>query len=163
MRVAPTHLSVATSVVLLTLAAMPQVAAAQVRASEKASLSQTISGTEIEIEYSRPSMRGRDDLFGGQIFWGEVWTPGADNATTLRVSKAVTLNGVELPAGKYSLWIEVLESDPWKLVVHEDTVRWHSNHPLVEEALISVPIEHGESSHFVESLTFPAETLVARD
>lgn len=143
----------------LTLAALTQPATAQVQASEKASLSQSIAGTEIEIEYSRPSIRGRGELFGGQIYWGEVWTPGANLATTLRVSKPIELNGVELPAGKYTLWIEVLESEPWNLVVHEDTVRGHGNHPLVEEGLIAVPIEHSESPRFIETLSFDIQDI----
>lgn len=132
---------------------------AQVRASERGTVTQTISGTEIEIDYSRPSLRERGDLFGGQIFWGEVWTPGANLATTLRVSKAVTLNGVELPAGKYSLWIEVLESEPWTLVVHEDTLRSHGNHPLVEEGLIAVQVERSESPRFIETLSFDIQDI----
>jgi hypothetical protein len=159
MRIAVDHLAAITGVFLLTLASTPQASTAQVNASEKGSITQIISGTEIEIEYSRPSIRGRGDLFGGQIFWGQVWTPGANQATTLRVSNAVTLNGVELPAGKYSLWIEVLASDPWTLVVHEDTLRTHGNHPLVEEGLITVAVEHSHSPRFIETLSFDIQVV----
>ena len=63
--------------------ALPARAPAQVRASEAASVSQTVDGTKITIEYSRPRGRARDSLFGKVVPWGEVWTAGANLATTL--------------------------------------------------------------------------------
>jgi hypothetical protein len=65
---------------------LPEVAGAQILASEAATVSQTIDGPALTIDYSRPSLRGRDvhvDLFGDQIPWGQAWTPGANTATTI--------------------------------------------------------------------------------
>ena len=42
-------------------------AVAQVKASEPASVSQTVDGTTITVVYSRPQARGRDSLFGGEV------------------------------------------------------------------------------------------------
>ncbi len=78
-------------------------AQAQVRTSERATVSQTIDGTVIEIDYARPRLRGRTS-FGGVVHWGEMWTPGANWATTLRVSRDVRLDGHLVPAGEYSVW-----------------------------------------------------------
>jgi len=128
-------------------------------ASEKAAFRQAISGTEIELEYYRPSVRGRSPIFGGIVTWEEVWTPGANYVTTLRVSKEISLNGVAIPAGKYGLWIQVLEHEPWTLVVHSDTVRGHGNHPPLDDALYRIPLEPGESPDFVETLTFTLDKL----
>ena len=72
----------------------------QVKASEPATVSQTIDGTEIALAYSRPRARGRDSLFGKVVTWQEVWTPGANWATTLEVSRNVRVNGHQLPLGK---------------------------------------------------------------
>ena len=72
-------------------------------ASELADFTQVVSGTEIEIVWSRPSLRGREVIFGRQIPWGEVWTPGANRATTIRFSKDVVLSGTPVPAGRYSV------------------------------------------------------------
>ena len=79
------------------LAALPTGAAGQVRASELGTVSQIIDGTRIAIEYSRPRARGRNDLFGGEIKWQEVWTPGANFATTLEVSRDVRIDGHPVP------------------------------------------------------------------
>ncbi|HEX9484759.1 MAG TPA: DUF2911 domain-containing protein, partial [Gemmatimonadaceae bacterium] len=66
---------------------------AQIRASEPATFTQTIDGTKITMQYSRPRARGRETLFGSSdvVRWNEVWTPGANYATTLEVSKPVKL------------------------------------------------------------------------
>lgn len=52
----------------LALAGAPSMTAAQMLASEPATVTQTIDGTVISIEYSRPSLRGRPELWGNQIF-----------------------------------------------------------------------------------------------
>src|ERR1043166_8508411 len=84
---------------------LPAHARAQVRASEAASVSQTVDGTKLTIEYSRPRGRARDSLFGKVVPWGLTWTPGANFATTLEVSKDVRINGHPLAKGKYSVWM----------------------------------------------------------
>ena len=82
----------------LTLWTLPDTRSAQA-ASELAQFTQIISGTEIEVEFSRPSLRGREVIFGRQIPWGEVWTPGANRATTIRFSKDVVVSGQAVAAG----------------------------------------------------------------
>jgi len=78
---------------------------AQIAASEFSTISQSVDGTVISIEYSRPSRRGRDTLFGGVMAYGQVITPGANMATTIEFSNNVKIDGNAIPAGKYSVWI----------------------------------------------------------
>ena len=76
--------------VLMGIAALPCLvspAQSQIRASERGSITQTIDGTTITVDYARPRTRGRAAVFGGEVHWKEVWTPGANMATTLEVSK----------------------------------------------------------------------------
>ena len=75
----------------------------QVQASQSGSVSQTIANTELTITYDRPVARGRA-LFGGIVPYGEIWNPGANDATAITLSRAVTINGHRLDAGKYSIW-----------------------------------------------------------
>lgn len=133
----------------------------QIVGSERGTLTQIISGTQIEIDYARPSVRGRQNLFGGQIPWGEVWTPGANEATTFRFSKDVTLNGREVPAGKYSIWMQVLEDEPWVLLLHSDTTLYHTQHPTLDEGLLTMPVEPQTLSDFVETLTWDVDAVRA--
>lgn len=46
------------------------VAEAQIALSPRGSVSQTIDGTTIMIDYARPAVRGRAQMFGGPIWWG---------------------------------------------------------------------------------------------
>src|SRR5258705_10053514 len=84
-------------------------ATAQIRASERGSLSQTVDGTIITVNYGRAQARGRDSLFGKVVTRDEIWTPGANASTTFDVSRDVTVGGKPLPAGEYSMW---MSSDP---------------------------------------------------
>lgn len=142
----------------LTLLVLPQDGSAQA-ASEAATFTQVVSGTEIEIEWSRPSLRGREVIFGRQIPWGEVWTPGANMATTIRFSKDVVLSGTPVPAGLYSVWLRVLESEPWRLALHADTALPHSAHPPIEEAVLHVGVERGRTEDLQESLEWDIDRI----
>lgn len=102
---------------------------AQVRASEPARIAQTIDGTELTLEYSRPRVRGRDSLFGKVVKWEEVWTPGANWATTLEVSKDIRLDGHPVAKGKYSVWLAVHPAGPWTMVLDPRHRRFHTQHP----------------------------------
>ena len=109
-------------------AASPASADAQVKASEHASVAQTIDGTTISVTYHRPSLRGRDELWGGQIHWGETWTPGANWATILEADKDITLEGHDVPAGRWSVWMVVEEGD-WEVVLEPTDSLWHTQPP----------------------------------
>lgn len=144
---------------LALLASAPASAYAQVVASEAASLTQTISGTDFEIVYSRPSLRGRPQIFGGIQPVGETWTGGANDATELRLSKDVVMGGVEIPAGAYSVWLEVVEGDDWRMMLHEDTAMFHAPHPPIDETQIVLPVSRQQGDDVVESLVWSFEEL----
>jgi hypothetical protein len=98
--------------------------AAQAKLSEHAVVAQTVAGTTITVEYSRPQARGRDSLFGKVVTWGTHWTPGADWATTIETDRDVRVNGAVLPKGKYSMWA-IVEPEEWTL---EFRRTWHKFH-----------------------------------
>jgi hypothetical protein len=104
-------------------------AAAQIRASELASISQTIDGTVITLEYSRPRVRGRAAVFGDEVKWQEVWTPGANYATTLEISRDVEINQRKVAKGKYSVWMVVRQDKPWTFVLDPRARLFHVAHP----------------------------------
>jgi len=130
---------------------------AQVRASEAASISQTVDGTKLTIEYFRPRGRARDSLFGKVVPWGEVWTPGANLATTLEVGKDVRINGHPLAKGKYSVWMVVRPESVWTVVLDPRAQRFHTERPDSAAGQIRFPVHRAERP-FAEVLTwtFPA-------
>jgi hypothetical protein len=131
---------------------------AQIRASERSMIAQTVDGTTITVDYSRPRARGRADLFGGIVHWGEVWTPGANWATTFEFSNDVTLNEHDVAAGKYSVWLEVMETGPWTMILDPQPRRFHLGRPAPSDDQVRFPVEPMTTDDFVEVLTweFPA-------
>jgi hypothetical protein len=117
------------------LAALPAAGRAQVRASELGTVSQTVDGTTLTVEFSRPRARGRSPVYGKMIPWGEVWTPGANWATTLDVSKDVTVNGHALAKGKYSVWMEVQPTE-WTVILDPKARQFHTAHPKPDSAQV---------------------------
>jgi hypothetical protein len=115
---------------LLALVILPLPLSAQVRASEVGSMTQMIDGTKLSMEYSRPRLRGRDTLFSKyDMRWGDTWTPGANWATTLELSKPVKLNGRPVPKGKYSVWMVLRRDADWTIVLDPKTHIYHLSPP----------------------------------
>ncbi len=133
----------------LALAAAP--VSAQIRASERATISQTVDGTVISLDYARPQVRGRSEVFGGIVPWGKQWTPGANWATTLTVSSDVTINGQPLAAGGYSLWF-IVEQDQWTMVLDPTTKLFHLSPPAEssEQLRLGVTPESGPYTEILE-------------
>ena len=130
----------------------PALAAAQPAASEAATVSQTVDGTKITVAYSRPVARGRTGLFGRTVKFGHTWTPGANMATTLAVTKDVTIERVAVPKGKYSVWMVVAEG-PWELVLDRDTTLFHTQPPRRRAGQVRIPLAR-EKRPFLEVLTW---------
>lgn len=143
------------------LLSMPVPSQAQIRASELGTTSQVIDGTKLTITYSRPRSRGRATLFGtSAAHWGEVWTPGANWATTLEVSKAVTINGRDIPAGKYSVWMILKEKGDWTTVLDPEFRRFHMEPPDSAARQIRFPVKIDQAP-FVDVLTWSVPELTA--
>jgi Protein of unknown function (DUF2911) len=122
------------------------------KASEAASVSQTVDGAKLTVEYSRPRARGRTGIFGTTVKWGRTWTPGANNSTTLAVTKDVVIEGVAVPKGKYSVWIKVVEG-PWEVLLDRDTTRWHTQPPKAADSVLRIPVKR-ETRPFLDVLTW---------
>lgn len=142
---------------LTLLLLVPSVLTAQMRASERGSVSQTIDGTVITIDYSRPQVRGRDSLFGGVEKWGAVWTPGANFATTLEIERPIKLDGHPVAPGKYSLWL-VIQPEEWTMVIDPRHRLYHLPYPKPTPEQIRYQVKPG-TGPFNEMLTFTFENV----
>ena len=92
------------------------------QSSPKAKIMQTVGLTDVEINYSRPSARGRA-VFGNLVPFGKVWRTGANENTTISFSDDVVIDGKTLKKGKYSLYtIPKIES--WEVIFYKTTDNW---------------------------------------
>src|SRR6478672_1228667 len=71
--------------------------------SPKAVLSQVVGLTDVTVEYSRPSAKGRV-IFGDLVPFGKLWRTGANANTTVSFSDDVVINGITLKKGKYAIY-----------------------------------------------------------
>jgi hypothetical protein len=94
------------------------------QASPAASVKQRIGLTDVEVEYSRPSVKARK-IFGGLVPYGEVWRTGANTATKLTFSADVKLEGTPVPAGSYALYTIPGENE-WVVILSKVTGQWGS-------------------------------------
>ena len=91
-------------------------------ASPRDSVTATIGGATIEINYGRPYMKGRL-VVGGLIPYDQVWRTGANEATSLVTSKMLMIGNLMVPAGKYTIYTLASKSG-WKLIINKQTGQW---------------------------------------
>jgi hypothetical protein len=125
------------------------------RRSPRGTVTQTLDGTEISIRYYRPVLRGRTP-FPGVVPWGRTWTPGADSATRIETTGALEIEGKELPAGRYSLWVIPAENDAWTVIFNRTANAFHLSYDESQDAL-RVQAKATTASQPVETLqlSFP--------
>jgi tetratricopeptide (TPR) repeat protein len=90
--------------------------------SPKSSLSQVVGLTQVNVEYSRPSSRGRN-VFGDLVPFGKVWRTGANASTLITFGDDITIDGKNLKKGKYALYT-LPKADSWEVIFYTDTDNW---------------------------------------
>lgn len=85
-------------------------------------IEQKVGLTDVTLEYSRPSMRGRE-VFGNLVPFSKLWRTGANKNTTITFSNNVTIGGKEVKAGSYAVFTKPGESS-WEIIFYADTNNW---------------------------------------
>ncbi len=83
----------------------------------------TLKQKRITVDYSRPSLKGRKAVGGQLVPYGQVWRTGANEATALTTEADLNVGGVNVPAGKYTLYTLPSEGT-WKLIISKQTGQW---------------------------------------
>ncbi len=82
-------------------------------------IKQTFALSSIELNYSRPSVKGRK-VFGDLVPFNAVWRTGANSATTLTFGDTVSINGTKLSPGTYGL-LSIPNEKSWTLIISKQT------------------------------------------
>jgi DUF2911 family protein len=133
--------------------------AQQPPASPAETASATIGGKSISIAYSAPKVKGRaGQLFGpgGRISKDPhypVWRAGANAATTLKTDGNLKIGSLSVPAGTYTLFVDISDPDHWKLIVNKQTGEWGLRYDKSQD-LGSTPMTMSAPPSMVESLTY---------
>jgi len=88
-------------------------------------VTQKIGFSEMRIEYSRPSVRGRV-IFGDLVPYGKVWRTGANSSTKIYFQEPITINDThKLTAGIYSIYT-IPGKDSWTIIFSQDPWLWRA-------------------------------------
>jgi hypothetical protein len=79
---------------------------------------QAFALSDITVEYSRPSARGRV-VFGDVVPFGKVWRTGANNATKITFGEDVKVEGMDVKAGTYAIYT-IPNKDSWEIMLYKD-------------------------------------------
>ncbi len=115
-------------VFLVVLLAVADVAQAQ-PASPRGDAATQIGETWITVNYGRPILRGRTNIFGAGDSYGQtvnanapVWRAGANQSTRLKTTADLQFGDHTLPAGEYSVFVDLKEND-WTLIFSNHTAK----------------------------------------
>ncbi|WP_445719383.1 DUF2911 domain-containing protein [Flavobacterium sp.] len=112
-------------IVMLALVVANFVVEAQVKtpqSSPSAKVEQVVGLTTVQVEYSRPSAKGRT-VYGDLVPFGKMWRTGANANTTISFTEDVKVGGKDLKKGKYALYTTP-KADSWDVIFYTDTNNW---------------------------------------
>lgn len=107
-------------VLSIAVSANAQIKTPQASTSQK--ITQTIGLTDVTLEYSRPSMKGRV-IFGGLVPYDKMWRTGANANTKITFSENVTIGGSEVKAGTYAIYTKP-SAQSWEIYFYSDSSNW---------------------------------------
>lgn len=107
-------------IIALTVNLNAQIKTPQASTSQK--IEQTVGLTNVTLEYSRPSMKGRS-IFGGLVPFDKLWRTGANANTKITFSDMVTIGGKELKAGTYAIYTKP-SVESWEVYFYKDATNW---------------------------------------
>lgn len=119
------------AIVVAALCSAPVATLAQtIPFSQRAVVGQTVGFTEITAQYGRPVARGRK-LFGDSalIPSGTIWHPGADSATRVSFNHDVVIEGHQVKAGEYTIWLLPRTGTPWTVILSRAAHVFHTPYP----------------------------------
>ncbi|WP_026449710.1 DUF2911 domain-containing protein [Aequorivita capsosiphonis] len=108
------------SAVLLTVGSQAQIKTPQPSPFQK--IEQKVGLTDVTLEYSRPSMKGRT-IYGELVPYGAIWRTGANTNTTITFSNDVEIGGKKLAAGSYAIFTKPGASN-WEVYFYNDVNNW---------------------------------------
>ena len=119
----------------------------------------TIGGKSITISYSSPRVKGRE----GHIFTKDglisrnphypVWRAGANGATTLKTDANLMIGDLQVPAGTYTMFVDISDPDSWVLIINKKTGEWGLAYDPSQD-LGKVKMQMSKPSGLIENLKY---------
>jgi hypothetical protein len=138
--------------------------------NERAEISQWIGLVKISIDYHSPNVHGGGGADRTGHIWGELvdygfadqgfgpshaapWRVGANETTTITLSHDVKVEGKDLKAGTYGLFLDVEKSGPWTWIFSRAAKGWGSYQYDPKDDALRVAVEPMDVQ-YTEFMTF---------
>jgi hypothetical protein len=130
----------------------------ETRKSPLDSVTFNISGQPVKVCYGRPSSRGRTMLGGADVPYGKLWRTGANEPTIFYAPVSLSVAGIRVKPGVYSLYTVPGKSE-WEVIVNRSTSQWGKEDQYTEEVKAQ---EVGRAKVKSETISKPIETFTIR-
>lgn len=124
----------------------------------------TIGGHTVTIKYSSPGVKGREGKIfnqGGLIQSTHkeypIWRAGANAATALHTDGALTIGDINVPAGDYTLFVNIADPDHWVLIISKATGEWGLRYDPAQD-LGKTPMTMSKPPSMVENLSWKIDS-----
>jgi hypothetical protein len=138
--------------------------------NQKSSVTQWIGLASVTITYNSPDVTGPKGEDRKGHIWGELvpygftdpeygtstsapWRVGANENTTIAFSHDMKVNGMDIKAGTYGLFLEVKKEGPWTWIFSKDADNWGQYHYKPEHDALRVTSTL-QDAPYTEWLTF---------
>lgn len=138
--------------------------------NQKSKVVQWIGPVSVSIVYSSPHVTGPDGNSRKDHIWGELvhygyidqgfgpakaspWRAGANENTVISFSHDVKINGKDLKAGSYGLFLATAKEGAWTWIFSKNTGSWGSYFYSEQEDALRVETKPEEAA-FTEYLTY---------
>jgi hypothetical protein len=120
----------------------------------------TIGAAAIVIDYSRPRRRGRD-ILGNIVPYGAVWRTGANAATQFSTSAPLSVAGIDVGPGTYTLW-SLPSPNGVTLIINRQSGQWGTRYNPARD-LGRAPLQTQTLTAPIEDFTIRVEPVGARN
>jgi hypothetical protein len=136
--------------------AFTTIASAQITmpsASTTTSVKQPVGMTEITLDYSRPSAKGRK-IMGELVPFGAIWRTGANQPTKFTTTDSITVAGKGLPKGTYVIMTKP-GKDAWEVMFNKNPKANATNAEMLFPAdnVVSISVPTMKTGMAVETFT----------
>ncbi len=115
-------------------------------------IKQAFGLSDITIEYSRPSVKGRV-VYGDLVPFGKIWRTGANASTTITFGDDVKVEGNAVPAGTYAIFT-IPNKDSWEIMFYKDlTLGANVADYKIENEALRFKVKPGALTNKIETFT----------
>ncbi len=125
--------------------------------SPTGTITQKVGLTEVKLEYSRPSAKGRV-VFGKLVPYGEMWRVGANASTKFTVGANCTIEGQKLEKGTYAIYVTPT-ADAWEIIFNKDLTLWGTDGYKKEMDALRVSVKTDRLTDRAETFTIDVVNL----